>query len=325
MWCPKCQIDKTVDQTETAASPVCDVCHSVLSSQPPENKPAQTSNAHKLLERWSDQRMLTPSGELPKANALAPLEGQNLPEISEADLKKRNTKPRAVAQAPKRQPKPANKPKPNTVKLSEHLKSKTEKPVAQIEKPARKTISISDRPERKKQTPQAAPTRAAQTSKTSTKTNSKAIQSNRPLPSRKKAGASRPRRKPEYDVQAAIREQIMKQKSWLSAIGYLFSYGGALLLTAGAGLTLWSFFGKSVDNVPTEWLVTTIGQLFLFAGLVMLVTVVVDQVGKKILFRISQLDDRLVNIEEHLSRLESEETETAAKPERRSVPLRKAG
>ena len=117
----------------------------------------------------------------------------------------------------------------------------------------------------------------------------------------------------------------MKQKSWLSAIGYLFSYSGALLLTAGAGLTLWSFFGKSVDNVPTEWLVTTIGQLFLFAGLVMLVTVVVDQVGKKILFRISQLDDRLVNIEEHLSRLESEETETTAKPERRSVPLRKAG
>ena len=150
MWCPKCQIDKTVDQTETATSSVCDVCHSVLSSQPPETKPAQTSNAHKLLERWSDQRMLTPSGEIPKANALSPLEGQNLPEISEADLKKRNTKPRSVAQAPKRQPKPSNKPKPNRVKLSEHLKSKTEKPVAQIEKPARKTISISDRPERKK-------------------------------------------------------------------------------------------------------------------------------------------------------------------------------
>ena len=56
----------------------------------------------------------------------------------------------------------------------------------------------------------------------------------------------------------------------------------------------------------------------------MLISVVVDQVGKRILFRVSQLDDRLANIEEHLSRLETEETDTTTTTQRQSVPLRKA-
>lgn len=333
MWCPKCQTEKEVTQTETNSSPVCEDCQSVLTASPmPQDRKnstdsSETTHAHELLQRWSNQRMLSPESEIPTAKNLSALQEDKLPEITDS---KRT--PKTKPSRRHSQPDPARK----TVKLSEHLQARQEQAISSVPNSApkqeRETVAISRRPEAVPPTKQPQETASPQPRKAVAgvrpvaRPTSTSQSSNRSTRPRVAVRNSAPHRKPEYDVQVAIREQIMKQKSMLSAIGYFFSYGGVLLLTGGAGLSLYSYFGQSIENIPTEYLITTIGQLFLFAGLVMLVSVVMDQIGKKILFRVSQLDDRLASIEEYLARLETEEHQERTAPQpQRAVPLRKAG
>ena len=120
---------------------------------------------------------------------------------------------------------------------------------------------------------------------------------------------------------------MTQERSWISAIGYLFSYGGIALLTAGAGLTLWSFYDQSLNNIPREWLVTTVGQIFLFAGIVMLVSLIVERIGNRILFRISQIDDRITRIERVLTSAYETQKSSSTQNAQETKPLdvRKAG
>ncbi|MAT15423.1 MAG: hypothetical protein CMJ46_09150, partial [Planctomyces sp.] len=77
MWCPTCrkEVEDRPDGRLDAAE--CPDCAGTLLDAPPApaaTSPNKTGDALKLLERWSDQRMFSPEGELPQLKGSAPLE-----------------------------------------------------------------------------------------------------------------------------------------------------------------------------------------------------------------------------------------------------------
>ncbi|WP_144999141.1 hypothetical protein [Polystyrenella longa] len=328
MWCPTCR-NRVDAQPEQATAPtLCPECEAVLVEQPPVQapptiSPTKTGDALKLLERWSDQRMFSPEGDLPELKTASPLDK---PAIEEEPVRPRTPE---HLPAPKFQT-TSGQPAVSIAKLAISTKavagdSKSAAPLKTIQKPAQQERSI---PEEQSNFPLVAkapatrPQLPAAPRREPTEVRSRSLRLDLPLTSSPNG--------PHFDVQAAIREQLMTQeRSWISAIGYIFSYGGIGLLTAGAGLTLWSFYDESLGSIPKEWLVTTVGQIFLFAGIVMMVSLVIERIGNKILFRISQIDDRITRIERALAAVyESQQAptqpadqETASKP----LDVRKAG
>lgn len=79
--------------------------------------------------------------------------------------------------------------------------------------------------------------------------------------------------------------------------GQLTSYGGIGLSTCGTALVLWAYFGGPEACAPAGWLLTTFGQMTLFAGVVMLITGGMEQTQREVVHRIEQLGDRLLRME----------------------------
>ena len=80
-------------------------------------------------------------------------------------------------------------------------------------------------------------------------------------------------------------------------IGQVCAHFGIGLTTCGTAVVLWSFFGGPANYGPTGWLVTTIGQMFLFLGVVTLVSNGMEQTSSEVAARIEILGQRLIRIE----------------------------
>lgn len=83
-----------------------------------------------------------------------------------------------------------------------------------------------------------------------------------------------------------------------SMAGQLLAYGGVGLLTVGTALILSGYFGGPVKYAPTGWLVATIGQMFLFLGVVTLISGGMQQTTHEVGARVADLGSRLGRIEE---------------------------
>ncbi|MEZ6046510.1 MAG: hypothetical protein R3C11_13250 [Planctomycetaceae bacterium] len=324
MWCPTCR-EMVEDLPESAQTePKCPVCEAVLVEAPsvrsasearlkPASTPDKTSDALKLLERWSDQRLFSPEGELPELKQHADvdppdlnLDEEALPLVEQqaSTLPEKSVERSVVDQSI------------SIARAQAEQNRSVMRPIAPVSEVQRPTVPLTAKPEISKTVSLPSAT-VEKTSTTDTLTLARPVRINSPL--------IPPPNGMHFDVQAAIREQLMTQeRSWISAIGYLFSYGGIALLTAGAGLTLWSFYDETLENIPKEWLVTTVGQIFLFAGMVMLVALIIERIGNKILFRISQIDDRITRIERALTAF-YESQRSAEQPASKPLDVRKAG
>lgn len=80
-------------------------------------------------------------------------------------------------------------------------------------------------------------------------------------------------------------------------VGQLCAYFGIGLITCGTSVVLWGFFGGPENFAPTGWLITTIGQMFLFLGVVTLISSSMEQTSAEVAGRIDALGQRLIRIE----------------------------
>lgn len=89
----------------------------------------------------------------------------------------------------------------------------------------------------------------------------------------------------------------VRSHSWGAAIGQMCAYFGIGLMTCGTSLVLWGYFGGPTGFAPTGWLITTIGQMFLFLGIVTLISSAMEQNSTEITTRMEVLGQRLIRIE----------------------------
>jgi hypothetical protein len=93
-------------------------------------------------------------------------------------------------------------------------------------------------------------------------------------------------------------EEGPKSSNWVAASGQFLAYGGVAVLTIGATLVVWGFFGGPAHYAPTGWLTVTIGQMLLFLGIVTLISGGMEQTTNEVSRKIQLLGDQIVRIEQ---------------------------
>lgn len=88
-----------------------------------------------------------------------------------------------------------------------------------------------------------------------------------------------------------------RPSNWSATIGQVCAYLGIGLITCGTAVVVWGYFGGPPQFAPTGWLVTTIGQMFLFLGVVTLISSGLEQTAAEVASRMETLGARLVRIE----------------------------
>ncbi len=90
--------------------------------------------------------------------------------------------------------------------------------------------------------------------------------------------------------------------NWGATVGQICAYFGIGLITCGTSIVLWGYFGGPTNYAPTGWLITTIGQMFLFLGVVTLISSGMEQTTSDVSEKIEQLGERLIRIESRQKR-----------------------
>lgn len=106
---------------------------------------------------------------------------------------------------------------------------------------------------------------------------------------------------------------VPPQFSWSQLAGHLAAYGGVGLLSIGMTLVIWSYFGGPAAYAPTGWLLTTVGQMLLYLGVVTLVASGLEQTTDAVTLQLQQMGSKI-------ERLEAASRRTP----RSTVPLRDA-
>lgn len=99
-----------------------------------------------------------------------------------------------------------------------------------------------------------------------------------------------------------------KAGNWFGGLGQALAYMGILGLTAGTSLVILGYFGGPAQYAPTGWLITTVGQMLLFLGVVTLVSAGMEQTTvevkqtmdeslKELTAKLTDLGDRIIRIE----------------------------
>lgn len=118
--------------------------------------------------------------------------------------------------------------------------------------------------------------------------------------------AHEPMARPHSSLEGIPSEPASSESNgnWFSGVGQGLAWLGILGLTTGTSLVIVSYFGGPVNYAPMGWLVSTIGQMLLFLGIVTLVSSGMEQTTNdvrssvdEVLRRIEELDDRIVRID----------------------------
>ena len=106
-----------------------------------------------------------------------------------------------------------------------------------------------------------------------------------------------PSNSPHFDVQTAILNKQKQQTNWLGLLGQLLAYIGVIAITAGTVMVVVGYFGGPEKYTPTGWLTATIGQMFLFLGVVTLISTGMEQTSDEVSQRVEILGSQLLRIE----------------------------
>lgn len=88
-----------------------------------------------------------------------------------------------------------------------------------------------------------------------------------------------------------------RQPGWAIAAGQWLAYIGVLALTVGTAVVVYGHFGGYSNYTPTGWLITTVGQMLLFLGVINLVSGGMEQSNDEVSQRIEILGEQLLRIE----------------------------
>lgn len=112
-----------------------------------------------------------------------------------------------------------------------------------------------------------------------------------------------PTPQPSHDdiVRAAVQHPHLRQGSWTTSIGQLCAYAGVALLTLGTVMVLSGYFGGPTNYATTGWLVSAVGQMLLFLGVVTLVSGGMEQTVDEVSWRIDSLAEHIIHLEKTIA------------------------
>ncbi len=258
MWCTKCQAEVAAEMAPDNRRLLCASCGSPVRTVPLSPTEDKTRQARELLERWSKTRWSEPAAD--PADSLR-LNFAPSPQMS-------NEGPAARV------------PPGSTFRVDDPH-------------PDRGTATDADTRKETRQAAEAPKPAAARQ------------ESYSPPPSRTHHphGVSAP--PPHFPAEPPpaidFSDDIPRStSSKLQAFwGQMLAYAGVLALTIGAVFVLLGYFGGAQwqSYTPTGWLVTTIGQMLLFLGVVTLVSGGMEQTTEEVARRIDRLGQRIIRIE----------------------------
>ena len=109
-----------------------------------------------------------------------------------------------------------------------------------------------------------------------------------------------------------------QKPGFVGGIGQVLAYLGILGLTAGTSLVIVGYFGGPAHYAPTGWLITTIGQMMLFLGVVTLVSTGMEQtqaeVRESLDETLREVSSRIDQLGQRLTRIDASAHETPPAP-----------
>jgi len=92
-------------------------------------------------------------------------------------------------------------------------------------------------------------------------------------------------------------EPVEKRANWSVIAGQWLAYVGVIGLTVGTAIVVYAHFGGHSEYTPTGWLITTVGQMLLFLGVINLVSGGMEQSNDQVFRRIDMLGEHILRIE----------------------------
>ncbi len=261
MWCASCQADVAAQVAKESGRVHCAQCNMELAQAHAIRE--RTKDAREILERWSTKSMNDPYGPLPGTGP-----GKSRQQASE---ERRANEEMAAKLLGDSLGTPAAQLGGPTVPAHAD-----QAPAATPGSGAKRTFRI-DRPTNVNQVAE---------------TNSPRLRSQRKAVQRHVDPAHGNRlRGPHFQMAPP------KQPSWAVATGQWLAYLGVLGLTIGTAIVVYGHFGGYANYTPTGWLITTVGQMLLFLGVINLVSGGMEQSNDEVSQRIDVIGERLMRIE----------------------------
>jgi len=258
MWCPNCEADVAAEVTPDNSHVLCATCGNQIGTSDATHKTSKTKEARELLERWSSNSILDPFGPV-------------LSKSSDSD---------------------------ETAAFERHG---THDSLAQDDNP-----EVPHAEQRKSShvyrldASHAGDSRPAQTANPS---GYHPLDETQPQPYvRFDATHDGQIPAPHFDTRnVADTRPIVEQKDrgthWGALVGQLLAFGGVGLLTVGTTLVLWGYFGGPESYTPTGWLVSTVGQMLLFLGVITLVSNGLERTTEEVSRNVGSLNEKLSRLE----------------------------
>ena len=305
MWCAECNADVAAEFSPETGRATCAACKTELATAAGLSEKAR--HARELLEKWSQEEVADPRAPLPYS-AATPMASEAA-ETSAADSKANDLALESTAEA-----RSATGFKDTARRSAEDSPpATTNGEIAPIESGVERLHADTE-----SSTPiaGAAAEKVVASSTAETVVKSKAskrtlrIDSAEPLESRRSPERQRTRRRPRthrfeeahgsrvpephLDFRTAGSEQ---QPNWSVTAGQWLAYLGVLALTIGTSIVVYGHFGGYANYTPTGWLVTTVGQMLLFLGVINLVSGGMEQSNDEVSQRIEALGQHILRIE----------------------------
>jgi hypothetical protein len=256
MWCPNCQSDVAAEVAADNRRIHCATCGRDIGTSQAASATTRTREARDLLERWSNGSLLQPLDPLPELRAPA---GEVFSERDDAASAAREVD--------------------NSLESPDFRFDRSHVPQvpgdAEPRRPSAAKIHATDG------SPIAFSGRGEEFRRDARAT----------VQAPPKWAAAIP--EPHFDVRPHFEPHQPRGSNWASTIGQLVAYAGIGLLTVGTTLVLWGHFGGPASYAPTGWLVSTVGQMFLFLGVLTLVSSGLEQTTAEVARRIDALGEKL--------------------------------
>ncbi len=278
MWCANCQADVATEVSTDNRRVRCTTCSVELTGLPRDKK---SVSARQLLERWSSDTLLDPPGEPPSL----PTPRKPTEEVPEVPSETVSDAP-AAAEAPAAPAASSTPPRPKFRLDAAHPADSETTAAASERKPPVQPTPAPVRPPAAAEPQPTPPTLAAPTGR-------HVIAHQR---------HSQPIPPPHFDRESLFGDEKPKP-NWAAAAGQFLAYAGVAVLTVGAALVIWGYFGGPEDYAPTGWLVSTIGQMLLFLGVITLVSGGMEQTTSEVSRRIETIGEHIIRIEEAAHRV----------------------
>jgi len=309
MWCEDCKADVAAEYSPSDRILRCATCGTSLESTHLK-RGTSADEARSLLERWSDDALLSPprfeeEASKPVEHAVLEPDAEVEP-TREQSAAERSTQP--SIEQPEEQDHEPIRNSPRRPKFVAHSRDRVEDEPERHDEP--ETYEEADvRPSRRRPhfRTDAAHSAHHRDESIEEPPRRRSAVLHGPHTSRRDTGRRRMRideyedirgEAPHFDTSGFPAIEPSRSSRWAVTLGQMLSYTGVLGLTCGTAFVIWSYFGGPAGYAPTGWIIMTAGQMMLFLGVVTLISGGMEQTTTDVRTRVEMLGDRLIRIEQ---------------------------